>query len=214
MWCFTFFGLLFLVVGLCQTDKYPCQEDLATDITDGVLLENQSILKNDTVFDLSNYYRNKENRILGCICNIKPCIQKCCGPNEKFEDRKCVKSKEKLQLTFYEGVENVSVSNNSFFILYNKKFSNGSTLLTPNSRLFLQKNGSLHWTEKSLTLKRAYTDFCIETFNFPQLEMYNMVSALIRITDGDKKAVNRNESTKEYFKLIGELNITSSTSNI
>lgn len=96
MWCVLvlFFGAVF-----SQARKLPCEELFSVDISDGVKLENQSIVINNTVFDPKNYYIHK-GKTLGCICNIKSCLRKCCGPDEQSIEKNVPKQRKIYNLEY------------------------------------------------------------------------------------------------------------------
>lgn len=200
------FMVLFLIDGvLSLTQKYPCPRVLTIDISDGLLLRNRSILKNDIIFDSNNYFIDEKGGKRGCICKIKQCLRKCCGANEKLIEKKCVQTAQKLQVQVYEGKQNVSFSDNYHYI-YNKECKHGATVLIPHlvteEEFFLQKNGSLFLPHYKMKPMRDLQDFCIDRFDLEDLDMKDMISGLVCILEDDTIGEETN-----LFKYIGKLEV-------
>lgn len=176
------------VFSLLRTHENPCPKLLTIDISDGKLFRNKSILKNDTIFDRKNYYIDDQGKILGCICNIKPCLRKCCGPNEQLIERKCVETKLNLGVQLYEGIQK-TYSLDNYHYIYNKECKLGATLLIPHyeasEAFYLQKNGSLYLPNFNHKPMRELQDYCIDRFDIEDLEMKGMISGLLCILNDD-----------------------------
>lgn len=195
---FVFFLLYFGAVST-QIQEYPCPELLTLDITDGVKFKNQSILKNNTLFEPNNYYSN-QSKILGCICKIKPCVRKCCGPNEHHVG-KCVQTEEKLELKIHKGTQQVDFVQDYHYI--HKICNITDTLLLPKleeSHLFyLQENGSLYLPNYNpLKPLKGLHEYCMETFTLEG--MGKMVSGLLCASDEDMEE----EENVNMWNSIGE----------
>ncbi|XP_022917472.1 G-protein coupled receptor Mth2-like isoform X6 [Onthophagus taurus] len=91
-----------------------CTYNFSIDITNGALNDvNKEITHNGIVYTRENYYRDEDGgeKIIGCICDAKPCIRKCCGENERFVNRTC---------TVSENVTNLQNIFGSFSVVYDK----------------------------------------------------------------------------------------------
>lgn len=72
-----------LIVGASKCDTY-------VDITDGNR-EGDTIIKNGIRYTPENYFQEGV-KIQGCICNVKPCVRKCCleGQTIDLTTKHCV----------------------------------------------------------------------------------------------------------------------------
>lgn len=70
-------------------DAIKCSFKTGTLIENGTQLEDGRILKDDTTYTTENYIQVNGVKV-GCICNIKVCIKKCCPIGEYMLNKTCV----------------------------------------------------------------------------------------------------------------------------
>lgn len=177
----------------CVSSEDPCPKALTVDITKGVR-NDTSIIKDGFRFQQKDYFV-KNSTIYGCICNIKPCIRKCCGANEIMVNRTCVLSDHKLIYPVYEG-KIVSSSDANHYIIHNKYCKKHRILLQPHDvtthQFYVQANGSLFLPEMKKKIRNP-EEYCLEVFDVRRLGLENVVSALVCLVDEDTGPV---ESSK------------------
>ncbi|XP_018567276.1 uncharacterized protein LOC108907922 [Anoplophora glabripennis] len=98
--------LTFLVTAVFSQQDRPCYQHLTEDITNGQRLPSGAILKNNVRYDSDNYYIDND-RIWGCICNIKSCVRYCCDVDEVYVNETCRKEKthSELNISVYQGTK-------------------------------------------------------------------------------------------------------------
>lgn len=91
--------LLVLVLPLLTKTANPCDISDAVDISDGERFDNGTILKNGVYYEPSNYFEN-DTVIMGCICNLRICVMKCCPEGEYYDsNRTCAPTDATLDIS-------------------------------------------------------------------------------------------------------------------
>lgn len=165
--------------------KLPCPSVLTVDITNGQKLSNGSIIQDDVLFDAKNYFKDSNNTIRGCICNIKNCIRKCCGPQERFVMTNCTKAPPTMDLKFFEGTTPVNMQKTRYIY---SSCQGKKRVLLPKLRssevFYLQKNGSLLVPGNKNRTLYLPEEFCVENFDYPGFkEASNITTAFLCLTE-------------------------------
>lgn len=165
-----------------------CEKYMSVDLSKAQMIDND-FLMNGTRYNNGNYF-NDNGTLRGCICNIKNCIKKCCGPDEKYVNKICVKNHEQFHVPIYSNTSlRKSDGSNDFEFIYTKACPNNYVRIKADSPddLFVQENGSLF--VKNFDTIYDVEKYCIDTFN-------NETSAYLcefyeeQFTDEQKKMLN------------------------
>ncbi|XP_063920677.1 G-protein coupled receptor Mth2-like isoform X4 [Zophobas morio] len=183
MFLLYFFVLLFSTVNSLKT---PCPKVLALDITTGNRY-GSLIVKDDLTFNENNYFA-ENGTIYGCICNIRNCIRKCCGPNEIMVNKTCTPDDTTLNYKIHSGTVEINSTVKHHFI-HNMDCDYYRILLRPHhsstDSFYIQENGSIHLPNFLKRKMRNPEHFCVETFEYDMFEMRRMTSAIICIDPDD-----------------------------
>lgn len=192
---------IYLLFWFCdsQIQKYPCSKTLTIDISNGNKLDDGLIQHENITFNRHHYFFDKE-KILGCICNIKKCIRKCCNTDEIYSSNICIDRKDEIfNFTFFNGIEPSNDNINDFVIIFGSQCPGRHYyLITPDSSddIFLQENGSL--INKAWENIYSVDKYCVDLFN-------NEMSALICESDEfeeDAVKLKINGSGEYFIKLF------------
>lgn len=158
--------LLFFVLNFpCDAIEEPCPVFVSVDITDGVR-RNHTIIKDNVTYTPANYF-SYEGSIRGCICNIKPCIRKCCPKGHIMNNGTCDRDDYEQEFQIHTGTDQIRVADGHFHYIYNHHcVSNASYALNPDFEEdlhYLQANGSLFWPSSNQMI--GIDEYCVETFN-------------------------------------------------
>ncbi|XP_043673899.1 G-protein coupled receptor Mth2-like isoform X1 [Vespula pensylvanica] len=144
-------------VRTCQKDL-PCPLSLTVPLEGKIRrYENGSLFHKDTLYP-TNLYWTENNSIRGCICELRPCLRKCCQDGEVLSDGEapnCTKLQnynvlpdlrlKNDQLT--SEIQNISNIANHFAILRNRICPNKSYILEPEKyeedKFTIEANGIL-----------------------------------------------------------------------
>ncbi|KAJ3662706.1 hypothetical protein Zmor_007041 [Zophobas morio] len=182
--------LAFVYVCRGQSDTVPCPKVLAINITGGTTDRNNSITKDGIVFEKNNYFVSNKTTF-GCVCNIMPCIRKCCRAEQKMVNRRCgPRNNASMSFLIYDGIvaTNITPYYEHFHLVYSKKCKRTKALINPYKDLrdtfYVQANGTLflpHFTRK---LRRP-EEYCIEVFDVAGYEMKDVLSVILCLSDAD-----------------------------
>ncbi|KAJ3662707.1 hypothetical protein Zmor_007042 [Zophobas morio] len=181
---------LFVYVYNARCEKVPCPKVLAVNITDGTRSDN-SIIKDGVIFDQQNYFVTN-NTIFGCICNIIPCIRKCCRSQEIMINRRCAPRNSTLSsLAIYNGTlaTNITPYYEHFYLIYSKKCKpRRKMLLRPHldtsNKFYVQENGTLFLPRYAGKYYKP-DEYCVEVFDVQQYEMKDVVSVILCLREDD-----------------------------
>jgi G protein-coupled receptor Mth (Methuselah protein) len=197
---FILFGAIYYVNG----QQTPCPKVLTIDITDGDRVE-YDIIKDNIVFGEGNYFFDNGST-LGCICNIKrPCIRKCCGPNEIMIDKDCVSSN--FSMTFPTHNEDIPTNaEQDYHFVHNKDCKNNKMLLTPHfqesDKFYIQANGSIFLPMFDDQKWRNPEDYCVEVFDNEELELNKTLSIMLCLSDEEENSVDSMHKINVYGMII------------
>lgn len=143
----------------------PCPVFVSVDITDG-RKDDGVIVKNNVAYAPSDYFYH-EGEIRGCICNIRPCVRKCCPKGHIMNNRSCQEAEYEQSFKVHRKTEPISLPEDYFHYVHNNHcVSNQSYILDPSFEEdlhYLQEDGTLLWPSFDMVL--SVEEFCIETFN-------------------------------------------------
>lgn len=161
------FNLFNLILSKC---------DIYEDITTGTKLQNGSILYNDIIFDRENYFQ-KGFSIMGCVCNIKICVRKCCPKGQKYirNDQNCVRDEKAVSMKSLS--KNIKVDSDVHIVEpipnYTRNIIDApdfgkfewcnKTVTRKVDNLRITKSGELLLTSEHVTIKNL--EFCVEYFD-------------------------------------------------
>lgn len=183
---FRLFLALFAIIIACDALEQPCPVFVSVDITDGIR-RNQAIIKDNITYTPENYF-SFEGRIRGCICNIKPCIRKCCPRGQIMNNGRCEKDDYEQDFPIHTATDRITLSEEHFYYIHNNHCSsNQSYILDPSYEEdlhYLQANGSLFWPSAEQMFQ--IHEYCIETFNDDN--MFNYTDTVLICFEGAKES--------------------------
>lgn len=153
--------ILILFLNFITASECFCEKYMRVDLTNGEIKPNGIVL-NNILYDQNNFFYENHTR-WGCICNLKKCIKKCCGPNQKLLNKTCTKTHEYFEFKFYNDTSiSKDVKQEDFHILYSKACPTRHVRIKSKS-VFLQEDGTLY----VLQFGQIYSadKYCIDTFN-------------------------------------------------
>lgn len=133
--------------------------DTYINITDGIR-EGDTIIKNDVRYTPENYFQ-VDQTIQGCICNVKPCVRKCCleGQTINLTTRRCVPT----------AVEHLFPEFSVYSIIHvpeNKICDDIEVRIRVNKEFSIDDNGVLIWDDMTFSMD----NFCLA--NTPNNQTY------------------------------------------
>lgn len=144
-----------LVVNLFPSygQNLPCNLNFGVDLSDGKDFRNGSIAKDGIVYDEDNIVIDQGVKV-GCICNLKNCIRKCCPIGEYLNNKTCELTDSKFVIpdTVGPSVESFHVvsgencPHNETRSLLHRELPGrlGEFVLTKNGRLYLPQDGEYY----------------------------------------------------------------------
>lgn len=139
------------------------------DITNGIKYNNGSVLHDDILY-LSEHVFEEENKLKGCVCNYKACIQKCCLKDQHFGiegTKKCVDGNRNMDIPIHDK-ENVMEEETFHLIEAPPKWCTGTKyLLEPDEYMEdiwkVQKGGHIYKPNDAADMQTIEAlKFCIE----------------------------------------------------
>lgn len=160
------FLLLVLNLGLLgQATDDPCPDFVSVDITDGVRRDH-TIIKDNVTYTPANYFSH-QGKIRGCICNIKPCLRKCCPKGHIINDNGCERADYEHSFQIHLLTEAITLPDDHFHYIYNNQCITNQSYMLSSSNVddmhYLQANGSVHWLVGNLMFQ--IHQYCLETFD-------------------------------------------------
>ncbi|KAI4475079.1 hypothetical protein M0802_015294 [Mischocyttarus mexicanus] len=152
--------ILFIKTLPTRPEDLPCHYSLTAPLENDKIqrYENGSLLHEGTLYP-NDLYWTKNDTIRGCICELRPCLRKCCQDGEVLSDGEIAKCKkisnqsvipdiraEKEQLTSeIQHIENIA---DHYILLRNDICPNKSYKLEPENfeedKFIFELNGTLH----------------------------------------------------------------------
>lgn len=143
-WVVVFGALLgsALIIEATKCDTY-------VDITDGIR-DGTSIIKDGITYIPDNYFEVDET-IQGCICNIKPCVRRCCSKGQAMNltSRRCESSIDQGLLPGFSVFSIINVPENKICTDIQVKIKTDEDIQVV--------DGVLIWSE----IKFSMNDFCL-----------------------------------------------------
>ncbi|XP_015840171.1 G-protein coupled receptor Mth2 isoform X2 [Tribolium castaneum] len=182
------------VVNSTNTETKKCLENFAVNITDGE--HNNGVIQKDGINYTTRDFYTEGDSIFGCVCNIKPCVRKCCGPNEIVTDG-CTNANYTFTFDIYNGTTLTPITESDFYVLHNLECDYGHFRLIPNfddpswvDNFYVQLNGSLYapFVDEKKTVY-GIDEYCLETFNEGDGNIFSAVICLAN-TEEPPKIVN------------------------
>ncbi|XP_044254818.1 G-protein coupled receptor Mth2-like isoform X1 [Tribolium madens] len=175
-----------------STDNSFCLNNFSVNITDGE--NNNGVIYKDGInYTKGDYYVTGDG-IFGCVCNIKSCVRKCCGPNEIVIDG-CTNANYSFTFKIYNGTASVVVNESDFYVLYDLECDYGHFRLNPNfyeqDNFYVQLNGSLYapYVDERRTVY-GIEEYCLETFNEGDGNIFSAVICLENNIEEPPKIIN------------------------
>lgn len=171
-------------VARATSDNNPCDIALSVDISDGRRFrDDETIIKDNITYTKDSYFEY-EGKTMGCVCNLKACIKKCC-PLGKYmtSDKECVET----QNDFVAAIEPIITADISTYSIINVPCNAKSVLITlEEETVFIKPNGNLLWSVEE-TEDEEYGSYCLDF-----IVDTDYVSALLCNFEGDKEATTHN----------------------
>lgn len=151
--------------------QIKCKYNVTTKITDGTR-DGNVIIKNDVRYSYQNYYKDG-NDIIGCPCEVKTCIRKCCPEDQAgvTDNFKCDYHKEPLNLELYNNdnfLKNKLVLDNYYLLDLNFCPKQKYMLFPDESadKFYVQEDGRLYLPNVKEDNYVLPIDYCVDTFKF------------------------------------------------
>lgn len=166
--------VVLLSFGVAFASNYPCEVEFSVDITDGTRSENDVITKDGVSYDLKNYFEY-EGKVMGCVCNLRACIRKCCPSGQYIADssQTCVNTDTEFR------VGTIAAADITTYSIITGKCNTPSVLLDPENStedsFSITANGSLAWTDMEI-IKLA--EYCVD-----YVRSTDTIKALVCIDD-------------------------------
>ncbi|XP_044763899.1 G-protein coupled receptor Mth2-like isoform X1 [Coccinella septempunctata] len=199
-------GYFVLILSFTFGRSIPCPYSVSVDITDGEKQENGAILKDGVLYDPSNFYE-QDDVTLGCPCNLKKCIRKCCAADEIMVNKNCTKSERRVLIPIHANTDlqhHLDMKNEShrdfdFFYLHSR--CNRSIRLEPEEEpsdvFFIQANGSLFAPYLGMDELLGPHGYCVDVFDDQIMD--NQFTALLCNDEVTTEQAIQEITTKFYF---------------
>ncbi|XP_018327207.1 G-protein coupled receptor Mth isoform X5 [Agrilus planipennis] len=93
-----FFCIVIVIYITAVSAENPCSEEFSVDISDGIVSQDNSIVKDGVTYSAGQYYYYNSTNIRGCVCEVKKCIRKCCPIGEYMTNKTCLPTDQPLIL--------------------------------------------------------------------------------------------------------------------
>ncbi|XP_060803116.1 probable G-protein coupled receptor Mth-like 3 isoform X2 [Amyelois transitella] len=106
-------GIYILLILFSSVLGEPCKDSLTVDISNGTFFRDGSVFDNGVSYPRSLVFEKEldgEKRALGCVCELKPCLRKCCPLGSVVYQKKCLEDPD-FDIILNSGL-NVSFMNN------------------------------------------------------------------------------------------------------
>lgn len=158
----------FLFALSCAWGASKCPHYLTVDITDGVKTAD-GITKHNLTYSPDIYY-SRNDRILGCVCELKVCVRKCCGDGQMKTINGCVPYKGTLHIPVFNGIRETRTQLQPFYLIHGSSCTKEVGRLNPKLNVednyYTQTNGSIllpSLDNKTLDV----SDYCVDNFYDP-----------------------------------------------
>lgn len=188
--------------------EYPCNVTLSVDISDGERDgSNGNIIKDGVTYTNEQYFEY-EGKTMGCVCNFKPCIKKCC-PLGKYmtSNKECVDTQENFMESI---VKFISADINTYSII-NVPCNTRSLVINPQDeeeKVLIEANGNLVWGDSTIEEQEEIDSYCVD-----YIEDTKQLKVLVcDILNGDEESNTHNSIGISYNLIILRFIILNSAS--
>lgn len=134
---------------------------MRVDLNDGLKRPN-GIFKDNILYDENNFFY-ENGTLWGCICNVRKCIRKCCGPDQELLNKTCTNTDQRFQYKFYNVASRIeNVKQEDFHIIFSRACPTNHVRIKLKA-VFLQEDGTLF--VQNFGIKYSANKYCIDTFN-------------------------------------------------
>lgn len=163
---------LFILCTLFSNGLCVCSEHLRVKLPHPDPTSEVNFLKYGVNFTKEENYYIVNGTSYGCICNLKQCVRKCCGPNEIFNDntRNCtIKENFVHNFTFHIGDAPISnFKSDNLHLIHGWTCPNSSMRIiifpSEDESMYLQSNGSLLHSFDGTYDTLHVEHYCVEYF--------------------------------------------------
>lgn len=202
--------LLTIVIESNCLNKQLCRMNLTEIITDGQKI-GDIIIKDDIIYTKDVYFYHKNN-ILGCKCNVKNCIRKCCPDGHSFTNNTCAfdKNAKLIEIDVHDSVKFLHTKNITDYYVLNgySCASKGRLNLSPDEyeedRYYFQENGHIHVPGMNAERYMEADEYCIENQYFD----HNSSEVVVFLCVIDEIKDEESHYSAEYFpgKIVSNCN--------
>lgn len=176
--------VLVTVAHLLLADEYPCNVTLSVDISDGER-SGDDIIKDGVIYPKEQYFEF-EGKTMGCVCNLKACIKKCCPVGKYMTNAKeCVETEKNFT---EELVQFTSVDINTYSII-NVPCNTKSLVVNPrdeDEKVVIQENGLLLWTDADSKVEEVVS-YCVD---YIEMDTTNDLRVLVCNVEGEEESAH------------------------
>lgn len=127
--------------------EYPCDVTVSVDISDGERnTVDESITKDGVTYPVEQYFE-LEGKTMGCLCNLRSCIKKCCPVGTYMSsDKECIETQE----DFTQDLIKITTVDVNTYSIINVPCNGKSFILNPlveNEKIVIDEKGVLVWGE-------------------------------------------------------------------
>lgn len=153
-----------------------CKYNDTIDVTDGILLSNDTIVKGNLTFPKGKYRKQDDGTIIGCICDVKTCLRKCCsiGQAYYYSNNTCAFDEDASIFEVYaydltRSIEEIDVDNGDYYFYWtSNNFCERPTYsLKPwvqGDEFYVQTDGKLYLPNAKLVSYANPMSYCVEKF--------------------------------------------------
>lgn len=173
--------------------KYPCDVTVSVDISDGERNEvDESITKDGVTYPKEQYFEY-EGKTLGCLCNLRSCIKKCC-PMGKYmsSDKECIETQE----DFTQDLTKITSADVNTYSIINVPCNSRSFILNPlaeNEKIVIDDKGVLVWGEP-VEEEEEFESYCVD-----YIEDTDDVKVLVCNVEGAETQSNTHNSIGTFL---------------
>lgn len=172
---------------LLLAGEYPCNVTLSVDISDGEQI-GDTITKDGVTYPPEQYFEF-EGKTMGCVCNVKPCIKKCCPVGQYMtSDKECVETQKDFAT---ELAEFTSADINTYAII-NVPCNTKSLVVNPqdkDEKVVIEANGLLLWGETATESEEEIDTYCVD-----YIENTDYVRVLVCDVEGEEEGSTAHNS--------------------
>lgn len=161
--------------------EYPCKLNLSIPLLNPQTLPNGTVIDNEVLYHPGQYFTASLNdnnvTIRGCICELKPCIRKCCDEGEIYvtgKEKKATCQQPDLpyhlfhnfNIPIYDSFwQKTNASEDHFWLLYGDPCPIGKYLVYPDERNLLMIDGRISIEGMVGPEFRDASQYCLEGMN-------------------------------------------------